>query len=207
MSTIKLGSEKVKMERTDKQLVKLIRTEPDRGIAECIDRYGGGVKAICYNILRDSYRDYADDAMMESFTSLWQFIQSGKKINTTLEAYLYGIARKKSLEMLRKNSRHTGNISIDGTEGIEQVLIAENADVENIFARKHNEKLLHEVIAEMDEPDRKIFLLRYFYFYKVREVAEYLSLTEDYVENRLRRGRQKLKKSLEKRGILYEKEN
>ena len=145
--------------------------------------------------------------MMESFTSLWQFIQSGKKINTTLEAYLYGIARKKSLEILRKNSRHTGNISIDGTEGIEQVLVAENADVEHVFARKHNEKLLHEVIAGMDEPDHKIFLLRYFYFYKVREVAECLNLTEDYVENRLRRGRQKLKKSLEKRGILHEKEN
>ncbi len=195
------------MEQTDKRLAKLVRTEPDRGIAECIDRYGGGVKAICCNILRDGYRDYVDDAMMESFTSLWQFIQSGKKIHTTLEGCLYGIARKKSLEILRRNSRHVSNVSIDGTEGIEQVLVAENADVEDIFARKHNEKLLHEVVAEMEEPDHTIFLLRYFYFYKVREVAERMGLTEDYVENRLRRGRQKLKKSLEKRGILHEKEN
>ena len=168
------------MEQTDKELAKLIRTEPDRGIAECIDRYGGGVKAICCNILRDNYRDYVDDAMIETFTSLWQFINSGKKINTTLEGYLYGIARKKSLE----------------------ILVAENADVENIFARRHNEKLVHKVISEMKEPDHMIFLLRYFYFYKVREVAERMGLTEDYVENRLRRGRQKLKKSLEKRGIL-----
>lgn len=193
------------MEQTDKELAKLIRTEPDYGIAECIDRYGGGVKAICCNILRDNYRDYVDDAMIETFTSLWQFINSGKKINTTLEGYLYGIARKKSLEILRRNSRHGGNVSIDGTEGIEQMLVAENADVENIFARKHNEKLVHKVISEMKEPDHMIFLLRYFYFYKVREVAERMGLTEDYVENRLRRGRQKLKKSLEKRGILHEK--
>ena len=71
-------------------------------------------------------------------------------------------------------------------------------------AKKQTEKLIHKVISEMPEPDRTIFLLRFFYFYKIREIAEQLGMAEDAVESKIRRGKEKLKKTLIERGFFYE---
>ena len=63
---------------------------------------------------------------------------------------------------------------------------------------------MHEVIEDMKEPDHTIFLLRYFYFFTVREIAVQVNLKEDNVESRLRREAKKLRKKLLERGVLYD---
>ena len=75
--------------------------------------------------------------------------------------------------------------------------------VEEEFIRRQNERIVHEVIDAMQEPNRTIFILRYFYFYKVKEIASYLKLKEDNVESRLRRGKKQLQDRLLSKGILY----
>lgn len=192
------------MTQTDKKLIFLLQSDPEQGMQECIRRYGGDVRTICHNILREQYAAYVEDAVIESFVTLWQQIKEHKHIHSTLQGYLYGIARRKALEMIRKNKPPDGTFSIDQLKGIENLLLDEHADIEQDFAKRHNEKLVHQVIQEMPEPDRSIFLLRYFYFYKVREIADTMSLKEDNVESKLRRGKQRLRKKLEKRGILYD---
>ena len=56
----------------------------------------------------------------------------------------------------------------------------------------------------MREPDRTIFLLRYFYFFKVKDIAERLSLTPKKVENILSRRKQDLETFLREGGLDYE---
>lgn len=54
----------------------------------------------------------------------------------------------------------------------------------------------------MEEPDHTIFLLKYFYNFSIREIAETLQLKEANVQSRERRGREKLKKALAERGVF-----
>ena len=194
----------MKKEKEEKILLRMLQKNPEEGISVCIQQYGSGVKAICKRILRDEYEQYVEDAMEESFICLWQDIKNKKKIHTTLQGYLYGIARRQSLKMIRDNKKQHGHISIDGVEGLEEILLSEGANVEHLFAKKQTEKLIHKVIGEMPEPDRTIFLLRFFYFYKIREIAEQLGRAEDAVESKIRRGKEKLKKTLIERGFFYE---
>lgn len=63
---------------------------------------------------------------------------------------------------------------------------------------------MHEVIKEMEEPDRTIFILRFFYYETVKVIAETVHLKEDNVESRIRRGKKKLKAELLRRGVLNE---
>ena len=93
------------MKKEERELIHLLRSNPDEGIRTCIERYGGSVKAICQNILRDKYSDLAEDAMAETFICLWQDLTSKKKIQNTLQGYVYGIARNQALQILRKNRR------------------------------------------------------------------------------------------------------
>lgn len=72
------------------------------------------------------------------------------------------------------------------------------------YSKKINNKIIHESINNMDEPDKSIFILRYFYFEKIKDISFKLNLPSKKVENSLYRGKNKLKKSLLEGGIIYE---
>lgn len=56
----------------------------------------------------------------------------------------------------------------------------------------------------MEEPDKSIFILRYFYFEKIKDISSRLGLSPKKVENCLYRQKDKLKKALIEGGIIYE---
>ena len=60
---------------------------------------------------------------------------------------------------------------------------------------------LQELVAAMDEPDREIFVRKYYLMEPVKEIARRTELDEVQIRNRLYRGRQRLKKQLEERDI------
>ena len=101
---------------------------------------------------------------------------------------------------MRKYQRH----SETDFEGVEDMMQDVSTDVEREFSRKHNERIVHEVIKEMEEPDRTIFILRFFYYETVKVIVETVHLKEDNVESRIRRGKKKLKAELLRRGVLNE---
>ena len=94
-------------------------------------------------------------------------------------------------------------VSIFPLEEVTMELPSEE-NIETDFEKKEQEQILHQCIAQMDEPDRSVFLYRYFYGFKNREIAEMLSLMPKKVENILYRGKQKLQKALTERGISHE---
>ena len=55
----------------------------------------------------------------------------------------------------------------------------------------------------MDEPDRSVFVLRYFYFFSVKDIALELDIDSKKVENILYRKKALLRKLLVERGITY----
>lgn len=188
----------------DNKLKKLLNKHPEEGINQAIDLYGSPVKTICSNILRNYSEDLIEDSIEESFLKLWEYAKNGGKIKTSVKAFLYQIARNTALDMLRKQNNKK-DISLNALEeeaGVESLLYSFSNEVEQEFEKKHNEKLLHKVINEMEEPDRSIFILRYFYFYKVKEIAQLYQLKEDNVESRIRRGLKRLGNILTKQGIL-----
>lgn len=186
------------MEKTEKELLKLLQRHPEEGICQMIDTYGAAVKTICKNILRGCDESLVEDAMQESFVHLWRTVSAGKKIRRNVKGYLYQIARNCALDILRQQQRQNC-LSLEEAreDGIERFVEDVTGSVEEEFARKHNEQLVHEVIEDMKEPDHTIFLLRYFYFFTVREIAVQVNLKEDNVESRLRREAKKLRKKLE----------
>ena len=66
--------------------------------------------------------------------------------------------------------------------------------------RKEEKKILREVLMTSEEPLCRIFVLRYFYFFRVKEIAALLKLSNKQVENHLYRGKDILKRELLKRG-------
>ncbi|MEL7655513.1 MAG: sigma factor-like helix-turn-helix DNA-binding protein, partial [Bacillota bacterium] len=91
-----------------------------------------------------------------------------------------------------------------GSLPMEEVSIEADIDLESDYAKKLNNNIVHNSVNNMEEPMRSVFILRYFYYEKVNDIAKRLGLTPKAVENHLYRGKSKLRWELLERGIQYE---
>ncbi len=180
----------------EKEILQLLRNYPEEGMKQAINLFGGPVMTICKNILFDCSAEDREEAVADSFLGLWRSIENFREDQEySLKSYLYGIARHTALDKRRSLKKQESVIPI------EETLIEAPVDVESEFARKLNAHIVHDSVNGMDEPDRSIFILRYFYFEKVRDIATRLGLAPKAVENRLHYGKNKLRQALMERGI------
>ncbi|MBR4084207.1 MAG: RNA polymerase sigma factor [Lachnospiraceae bacterium] len=189
------------MDIEEKRLIKLLKKAPDAGMIQVMDMHGKAVLSICRHILREE--NLAQDAAQETFIKLWKYVSDGKVITTSLRAFIHQIARNTSLNMLKKAGRDF-SLSIDTEEGVfvENLVAQSGADIEKDWIRQECYRLVREVLKEMEEPDHTIFVLKYFYNFTIREIADVMQMNEAMVQSRERRGREKLKKALAERGVF-----
>lgn len=184
----------------EQNIIKLMIENEEAGIHEAMKQYGKSVETICRNFLYDCSEMDIEEAIADSFIKLWK---SKDKIDInhqgSLKSYLYAIARNTA----RDKRRALNKASIYSLEEVELQLKA-SLNVEEDFARKLNEGILHECLNDTKEPDRSVFILRYFYGEKIKDIARVLELTPKKVENILCRGKVKLENALNERGIFNE---
>ncbi|MBR3825178.1 MAG: RNA polymerase sigma factor [Lachnospiraceae bacterium] len=188
------------MDSQEKRIIKLLKKAPDTGMTQIMDMHGKAVLSICRHILREEH--LAQDAAQETFIKLWKYVRDGKVIRSGLKPFIHQIARNTSLTMLKK----TGKDVLYGPEEegifVETLLVRSGVDLESEWIREEAYRQVREVLKEMEEPDKTIFLLKYFYNFTIREIAESLQMKEAMVQSRERRGREKLRKALAERGVF-----
>lgn len=87
---------------------------------------------------------------------------------------------------------------------METLELADRGDVSDAVVDADATQALKELIVELEEPDREIFFRKYFLFEPLGLIAQKVGLDQAQVKNRFYRGKRKLRKRLEERGISYE---
>ena len=183
---------------SDQELLLLLRKHPEQGIHKMMVLYGGAIDTICRNFLYDCSGADVEEAIADTFIHFWKNLDKFKlKENYSLKSYLYAIARNTARDSRRKQRK----ADIFSMEELSLELPSEY-HLENEIERRRCEAILHTCLERMKEPDKSIFLYRYFYGYKVKDIAELLSMSAKQVENILFRGKEKLRKDLLERGIF-----
>lgn len=183
----------------DKRLLSLLKRSPEKGLSLALDVYGPSVKTICKNILYDCSSEDIEEAISDTFLKLWKNVDKFKENKgTTLKSYIYSIARNTALDKRRQLKNNNLILSI------EEDSLGISVNMEDDYSRKINNEIIRKTIDSMDEPDKSIFILRYFYFEKIKDIAIRLNLTPKKVENCLYRNKKDLKKNLIDGGIIYE---
>ncbi|WMJ23811.1 sigma-70 family RNA polymerase sigma factor [Paludicola sp. MB14-C6] len=179
----------------DIELLKLIKASPSDGIKQVIQLYGGLVKAISIRVGIENPQDQ-EECISDTFTKLWQSIDKIDLSKGTLKSYLSIIGRNTAINKRKQLKRSEILIPIEENDcGIE-------IDMEQDIANEQNAKLINAVVSEMGEPDREIFIRRYFFFERIKEIATHLGLENKTVENKLYNGKKQLKSILLERGII-----
>jgi RNA polymerase sigma-70 factor (ECF subfamily) len=181
----------------DKNLVSLIKNNPEKGIRECMNRYSGPVNTICRNFLTEMSVEDVEEAVADTFFKLWKNIkQFDIERGSSLKSYLFEIARNTAIDKRRK-------AKLPDMFPIDEVTLEADYSVEAEMEKREKERILHEALKEYKEPDRTVFILRYFYGEKIKEIAALLSLDAKNVENILFRGKERLKEMLVRKGVDY----
>lgn len=180
----------------DKALIKLIKENPECGLEQTMVLYTSFVKAIVVRYLGYDHKEDIKECTADVFIKLWRFIDNFDETKGSLKSYIATIARNETLRKLKKEGKSLGDLPLEELEiGLEVDMVGE-------IGKKLNAKLVQEVVEELPEPDRQIFISRYFWGERIKAISNTLKLEEKFVENRLYLVKKKLKGKLLEKGVI-----
>ncbi len=163
-----------------------------RAMRDCIDRYG----SLVWGIVRRSIKDTteAEDLVQEVFTEIWKkagFFDPRVASETT---YVGLIARRRSIDHLRRQGRQPGFETLEAAESIP----TPHAAASSIAC---DPETIKSSVAALPEDTRQLFQLFFEDGFTHPEIAEKTGLPLGTVKTRLRRGLISLREHLQRLGI------
>jgi RNA polymerase sigma-70 factor (ECF subfamily) len=122
------------------------------------------------------------------------FYQQLDRINLdkgSIKAYLAMISNNKGVDMYRKLSQIYRR-TVDLEEGVNEYQ-DRTINLEQIVIQKEEKQELLGLIHKLGEPDREIFIRKYYLGQKTKEIAKELQLLENTVDKKISRGLKKLR--------------
>lgn len=177
----------------DEKILALLQTDPERGLLELIEKYGGLVKAVTGRILR-SHQEDIEECVADTFIRIWKNAPDIATRQDTIKGYIICAARSIAIDRYRKLQKEKEQLSA------EDELLADTHSMMAEVESMQGVADIRSMVEEMGQPDKEIFLRRYFLCQPIKEIAALLQMGEKAIESRLFRGRQKLKLQLKQKG-------
>lgn len=185
---------------TDQYFINQTLKGDTSSFAALVEKYQDFVFTIVFRMVktREVAEEVAQDTFIKAFESLASYRGEAK-----FSSWLYSIAYRKALDVLRKNKRYKASALIENiTEG--EVETIDNAL--HYLEVQERKQAIQDCIQKLPEADAAIITFYYFEDLSVREIAEITTLSEDNIKVKLHRSRKKLF-SLLKHFILPEMTN
>lgn len=178
----------------DNQILEFLKKKQPTVLYELTKKYGGIVKTIVSRVLGSNNYQDIEECIADTFVKLWENADNIDMSKGSLKSYIVSIARNTAINRYRKLFKENV-ISLD------ENIVSKSNDIEDKILFQYDMKVLKELVLQMNEPDREIFIRKYILLEKVKDISKHLSIDEKSVENRLYRSRLKLKKALVERGV------
>lgn len=170
----------------DRELLRLLRRDPQRGFDTLVAQYGGLLYAAVRGRLSAERFGSAEveDIVADTFSDFYLHMSDYRPERCSIKSYLCVMARNKAIDVLRKAKVTEVPLDeavdrIDVTDGIEE------ADLRT--------QLLHE-IKNLGEPDSVIIIRKYYLGQPTKEIAAAVDLTPANVDTRAHRAIEKLRR-------------
>ena len=178
---------------TEKELVKSLRRGDLSALEVLLDRYTPYVSSVISRILRGRHAD-VEELTADVFLAAWD--NRDKLRPGQVKGYLGTIARNRAFNLLRADHE---SLPLE-----EDVLILETDGPDRELDRRETARIVNGALAQLDKPQRELFVRHYYYGQTVQEAALAMGLNLSTAKTWLRRGRETLKTYLRKDGYGYE---
>lgn len=158
-----------------------------------VDTYSNILFKVAYSVLNN--REYSEECINDVFMEIWSNIDKFRSDEEKFKNWICTIAKYTAIDMLRKIKKHDNNLSID--DKIEY----KGDSIERNFENSNDLLIIRNEINSMNTRDKEIFIRRFYYGEKIKEISKSLGISENAVNIRILRGRKMLSERLEKGGV------
>ncbi|WP_322174091.1 sigma-70 family RNA polymerase sigma factor [Acutalibacter caecimuris] len=177
----------------DHQLLVRLREQDPAALETAIRRYSPYVAAVAKKTLGPlGAQQDVEELTSDAFVALWQ--NAGKlRDDSDLKYWLAVVVRNAALRYRQKLGQELP---------LEENLVFDAHTPETEAERSEQARLVRSAVDGMESVDREIFLRHYFWRQTVHEIAGDMAKNQSAIKSRLARGREKLKKVLQKEDCL-----
>lgn len=183
----------------DQEIVAKFMARSESAIGEAGRKYGKYCFSIANNILQN--QDDANECVNDAFYKAWNSIPPAKPI--CLSAFLGKLTRDLAIDRWRKQSakkRGGGQVQLALEELAECIPSSQN--VERCIEKKELEDAICSFIRCLNQPEKNIFICRYWYCEEPTQIAAKCGMKPGTVRTQLHRTRKKLLEHLKERGFF-----
>ncbi|MEN9563581.1 MAG: hypothetical protein RIR73_1825 [Chloroflexota bacterium] len=162
----------------------------DEAFTKLVETYQTPVFNLCYRMLGEP--ELAEDAAQETFLRAYQHLHRYDQ-KRPFPTWLLSIAAHYCIDRLRRRKFSMFSMDTEDEDGNSfeiPDMDAPNPEGEAITGQT-NERV-HAMLKDLDATDRAAIIMRYWYDYSEKEIAESLNLTVSAVKSRLHRARKEM---------------
>ena len=181
----------------DHLIIDLFFARDERAITELSAKHGRLCRKVAHNILNNEAD--AEECVNDAYLAVWNAIPPEKP--KSLSAFVLRIVRNISTARYHYLSAEKRNSFYDvALDELADCIPSDETGVGE--SEKMLSEALNDFLGTLSEDDSMMFVKRYWYSESVQRIAADFQATSHYVSVRLFRIREKLRKFLEKRGIV-----
>lgn len=180
----------------DTKIIELFNNRDEDAIRQTDEEYGARLRGIARGVLNNA--SDAEECVNDAYLAVWNRIPPERP--SSLFAYVSRIVRNTALTRLRDDSaKKRGsnlNVCLDELEDV----LPSGDDVSDQIEAAELSELINRFLLSCGEDERDIFILRYYGFMPVSDIAKKYGFTQSKVKMSLKRCRDKLAQYLERNG-------
>jgi RNA polymerase sigma-70 factor, ECF subfamily len=156
-------------------------------LREVMSTHGSAVFGMAKRIIADA--NWAEEVAQDTFIALWRRPGSFDPGRGSLRTFLLGVARNKSVDLVRKESRIRRNVD-------EIIVQTQDRDEEVTLDASDERAEVRSAMKSLTDVQREAIVLAYFGGYTYREVAIHLDIPEGTAKSRLRDALLRMRRAL-----------
>jgi len=169
----------------DRELLQILQKNPENGMRLVMKEYTG----LCYYIVKQKLADFSAEEIEECVSDVFlAFYHQYTAIDLergSIKGFLSVLARRKAIDRWRRLA------------GKETLPLQENITASDSLEQQEERKILLDAVLALGDPDAKIVILKYYFGYPTKKIAEIFGLKENTVDQKVRRSLAKVKTILE----------
>ena len=167
------------------ELLQRLRNREKNSIDEAIRIYTPYLSTVLYHMAGNSLpKEDIEEIVGDVFVVLWKNTGRIDLQKGTLRSYLAAVARNFALKRINRKMDHTSLEDIELSDG------------KNFMEENFHNNYVWETVMSLGEPDSEIFVRRYKFDEKIKDISKAMGLNISTVKTRLSRGKRKLRKML-----------
>lgn len=173
-------------------LVNRIKKRDSNALETIMDLFLSSVSGLAKSILGTvCTKEDIEECIEDVFIDAWNNISEFNPDKGSFKTWLLIICKYKALN-LRKATIKKNNL-VD----IENIQCTSKENIEELILLKESRQLLLNLINSFAAIDKAIFIRKYFLHQDIQQICTVMELSRQSVDNRLWRGRKKLKEALD----------